>query len=320
MSGGGCVGAIGMSVVLKKILLLIMVSAAIIPLMRLYRHTIGRELYSSRDITASNVIATVGGAEIKAHDVQFEVDLQLRDAEVEAVPELQKEVLSELLERRILFEHLKSDARFHFSAAKCRQQAEALIMSDPVFYTSTHRQEGIRRKLCEQEAIRRYSEEHVFAHISVAEQELAGFFTNNRERYLRPASVSFRQIVLSQERQAKHIRALVTAQNFSAYAHEHSIAPEAEDGGLLGPLTKNELPQVFHVLFKMREKRITEVLKSPYGFHIMLLLKKHAAGSGSFADFRPAVAQAVREQKQHTEYQKWLEVAMHSVSLSLPRW
>ena len=309
-----------MKVVLKKILLLIIVSAAIITLLRLYRNKIGHELHLSCDITASDVIATVGEAEIKAHDLQFEVDLQLRDAEVEDVPELQKEVLSELLERRILFEHLKSDTQFHFSDAKCLQQAEALIMSDPVFYTSIHRQEGIRRKLCEQEAIRRYSKEHIFTNISVTEQELADFFTNNRERYLRPSSVSFRQIVLPQERQAKHIRALVTTQNFSNYASKYSIAPEAEDGGLLGPLTKNELPQVFHVLFKMREKRITEVLKSPYGFHIILLLKKHPAGSGNLADFRPAVEQAVREQKQHTEYKKWLEVAMHGVSFSLPRW
>lgn len=304
----------------KKILLLTIAAAGIIVLLRMYRGKIGQELHLSRDITASDVIATVGRTEIKAHDLQFEVDLQLRDAEVEDVPELQKEVLSELLERRILSEHLKRDTKFHFSDKECQQQAKALIMSDPVFYTSNHRKNGIRRKLCEQEAIRLYSQEHVFANISIDEQELADFFTNNRERYLRPAAVSFRQIVLPRERQAKRIRALVTAQNFSRYAREHSIAPEAEQGGLLGPLTKSELPQVFHILFKMREKRITEVLKSPYGFHIILLLQKHPAGSGSFADFRPTVEQDVRTQKQHTEYQKWLEIAMHSVSFSLPRW
>lgn len=313
-----------MSAVVKKILLLIIVSTTIIISLiislRLYRNKIGPELHLDRDFAASDVIATVGGVEIKAHDLQFEVDLQLRDAEVEDVPELQQEVLSELLERRILFEHLKRDARFHFSDARCRRQAEALVMSDPVFYTSLPRQEGLRRKLCEQAAIRRYSEEHVFADISVAEQELADFFTHNRARYLRPAAVSFRQIVLPQERQAKRIRALVTAKNFSRYARQHSIAPEAENGGLLGPLTKSELPQVFHVLFTMRAKRITEVLKSPYGFHIILLLEKHPAGSGSLADFRPAVEQAVRQQKQRAEYQKWLEIALHSVSFSLPRW
>ncbi len=306
-------------VVLKKILALIIVSAVMIVLLRLYRSKVGPELHLNHAIAASDVIAVVGGVEIKARDLQFEVDLQLRDAGVEDVPELQQEVLSELLERRILYEHLKRDARVQFSEEKCRRQAEALIMSDPVFYTSAPRQEGIRRKLCEQAAIRRYSEKHVFANISVAEQELEDFFNRNRERYLRPAAVSFRQIVLPQERQAKRIRALVTAENFSSYARQHSIAPEAENGGLLGPLTKNELPQVFHVLFKMRAQRITKVLKSPYGFHIILLLRKHPAGSGSLADFRAEVEQAVRAQKQRAEYRKWLEVAMHSVSFSLPR-
>ncbi len=309
-------GLVGM----KKILLLVFFSAMVVVVLRLYRGTVGRELHLSDSVAASDVIATVGETAIKAHDLQFELDLQLQDTEAGEVPELQKEVLSELLERRILYEHLKGDAGFVFAETECLRQAEALIMSDPVFYTSVHRQNGIRRKLCEQEAIRRYSQVHVFTRLSVSEAELADFFAANRERYLRSATVTFRQIVLPQERQAKRIRALVTAKNFSTYAREHSIAPEAEEGGLLGPLTKSELPQVFHVLFKMREKRITEVLKSPYGFHIMFLLKKNPAGSGSLGDFRSVVEQAVREQKQHIEYQKWLEVAMHSVSFSLPRW
>ena len=188
---------------LKKLLLLVAASVVIIVLLRLSRPQIGLDLHVNSDITASDVIAIVNGVEIKAHDLQFEVDLQLRDAEVEDVPGLQKEVLSELLERRILYEHLKNDTQFHFVETKCRQRAEALIMSDPVFYTSTNRQEGIRRKLCEQEAIRNYSEEHVFADISISEQELEDFFTNNRERYLRPAAVSFRQIVFSTRKTSK---------------------------------------------------------------------------------------------------------------------
>ena len=304
----------------RKIILLAGVAVVIVVVLRLHRTEIGRELHLSSDIAASDVIATVGDSEIKARDLQFEVDLQLRDAEVEDVPELQQEVLSELLERRILYAHLQRDQQFHFSEVECKRQAEALIMSDPVFYSSTYRQEGIRRKLCEQAAIRRYSQEHVFARVKVSQAELAEFFAAHRDRYLRPKAVSFRQIVLAQERQAKRIRALVTADNFSSYAQEHSIAPEAKDGGLLGPFTKNQLPQVFHVLFKMRENRITEVLKSPYGFHIILLLKKHPAGQGNLEDFLPTIEQAVRRRKQQREYQKWLEVAMHSVSFSLPRW
>ena len=305
---------------IRKVLLLVVVSVVVIVLLRMHRSKIGHELHLSKDIAASDVIATVGETTIKARDLQFEVDLQLQDTEMDETQELQKEVLSELLERRILYENLKSDSRFSFSETECLRQAEALIMSDPVFYTSVHRQDGIRRKLCEQDAILRYSQEHIFARLSVSEAELADFFAAHRERYLHSAAVTFRQIVLAQERQAKRIRVLVTAENFSTYAREHSIAPEAANGGLLGPLTKNELPQVFHVLFRMRENRITEVLKSPYGFHVILLLKKHTTGSGSLADFRSAVEQAVREQKQHVEYQKWLEVAMHSVAFSLPRW
>ena len=305
---------------LRKALLLVVVLIVVLVAWRMYRPRMGQELHLGKDVAASDVVATVGNTTIKAHDLQFELDLQLQETESTAAPELQQEVLSELLERSILYEHIKSDAQFSFSDTECLRQAEALIMSDPVFYTSVHRQEGIRRKLCEQETIRRYSQERIFAHITVNERELAHFFATNRARYLRPAAVTFRQIVLPQERQAKRIRALVTADNFSTYAQQHSIAPEAEQGGLLGPLTKNELPQVFHILFKMRERRITEVLKSPYGFHIILLLRKHPAGSGNLADFRTEVEQAVLEQKQHTEYQKWLEVAMHRVSFSLPRW
>lgn len=304
----------------KKFVLLSIVSVAVIAILHLYRSKISSSLHLSQDIAASDVIATINDINIKARDLQFEVDLQLQDTEIRDMPSLQKEVLSELLERSILFEHLKNDHNFHFSDEECLRRAAALIMSDPVFYTSEYRQRGIRRKLCEQDAIYRYSQQRIFSNIIIDEEELAAFFAANKDRYLRPAAVSFRQIVLPNEKQAKRIRVLVNAQNFSDYAREHSIAPEADNGGLVGPLTKSELPQVFHVLFKMRANRITDVLKSTYGFHIILLLKKYASNSGGLENFRAAVEKDLLQQKQRAEYQKWLEVAMHKVSFSLPRW
>lgn len=302
----------------RWLLAILFTLTATILIWKLHREKIGQDLHRSKNtIIDVNVIAKVGERDITTQDLQFEMDLQLEGVDIIAVPNLRQEVLAELLERKILFSYIEQDKDFQLDAESCLQKAEDLITSDPVFYQDVNRREKIRQKVCEQDAVYRYGQEFIFADIEVSEPELVSFFHKNPGLFQKAEMVSFRQIVLPDERKAKRIRALVNGKNFSIHAKQSSITPEAENGGLVAPFTKNELPQVFHVLFRMRPGQITGVLKSPYGFHIILLEKKHQAGK--LADFRQQVEKKVYKRKRNAAYQKWLEAAMHTVALVIPR-
>lgn len=295
--------------------LLIFATATLI--WKLHREKIEHDLHRSKNEIAADVIIKIGDKDITTQDLSFELDLQLEGVDVTALPNLRKEILAELLERKILFAYIEQNKNFKMDKETCLQKADDIIVADPAFYQNVQRREKIRQKVCEQDAIYQYGQEFIFADIEVNEQELANFFRKNPGLFQKVDMVSFRQIVLPDERQAKRIRALVTRKNFSTYAEKSSITPEAADGGLVGPFTKNELPQVFHVLFKMRVGQITNVMKSPYGFHIILLEKKHRVEK--LADHRQQVEERVYQRKKTAAYQKWLEAAMHTVALVIPR-
>lgn len=314
-------------VVIKKIISVVVslvVFAALIIGWRYYRQGVNDALHRRHNSNSFGIIATVGNEQVTVQDLQFELDLQASevasdDLHIEqTAANLQNAVLSELLERKILYAHLKRDQRFSINNQKCLTRAQELVAENVHFYSGhRYREEKLRRKLCEQDAIYRYSQEHVFAGITVNETEIVDFFAKNYRHIKQAPAVSFRQIVLADERQAKRIRHRLTVSNFSSYARKSSITPEAEHGGLLGPFTKNELPQVFHTLFSMRRGQITKVLKSPYGFHILLLVERRSAGDARLEDFRKQIELSIFDHKRAVEHQKWLEVAMHAVPLSI---
>ena len=312
---------------IKKIISIVVslvVFAALIIGWRYYRQGVNDALHRQHNSNSFGIIATVGNEQVTVQDLQFELDLQASevasdDLHIEqTAANLQNAVLSELLERKILYAHLKRDQRFSINNQKCLIKAQKLVAENVHFYVGhKYREEKLRRKICEQDAIYRYSQEHVFAGITVDDSEIADFFANNYHHVKRASTVSFRQIVLADERQAKRIRHRLTVTNFSAYAQKSSITPEAENGGLLGPFTQSELPQVFHILFSMRRGQITKVLKSPYGFHILMLVERRSAGDARLEDFRQQIELSIFDHKRAVEHQKWLEVAMHAVPLSI---
>lgn len=312
---------------IKKIVSIVaslVVFAALIISWRYYRQEVNDALHRQGTGNSFGIIASVGGEQVTVRDLQFELDLQASevesdDLEIEqTAANLQNAVLSELLERKILYAHLKRDQRFLIDNKKCLSKAQKLVAENIHFYSGhRYREEKLRRKICEQDAIYRYSQEHIFAGITVSDAEIADFFAKNYRHIKQAPAVSFRQIVLADERQAKRIRHRLTVANFGSYAQKSSITPEADNGGLLGPFTKSELPQVFHVLFTMRRGQITEVLKSPYGFHILMMVEKRVAGEARLEDFRRQIEVAIFDHKRAVEHQKWLEVAMHAVPLSI---
>ena len=313
--------------VIKKIISIVVslvAFAALIIGWRYYRHGVNDALHRQNSGNSFGIIATVGGEQVTVQDLQFELDLQASevasdDLDIEqTAANLQNAVLSELLERKILYAHLKRDQRFSIDNRKCLTKAQKLVAENVHFYSGYgYREDKLRRKICEQDAIYRYSQEHIFAGITVSDTEIAEFFAKNYRHLKRAPTVSFRQIVLADERQAKRIRHRLTVANFSSHAQQSSITPEAENGGLLGPFTKSELPQVFHTLFSMRRGQITGVLKSPYGFHILMLVEKRVAGKARLKDFRQQIELSIFDNKRAVEHQKWLEVAMHAVPLSI---
>jgi len=126
-------------------------------------------------------------------------------------------------------------------------------------------------------------------------------------------------VVLADEPTAKRVRAQITGRNFAELARRFSITPEAANGGLLGPFGKGSLPGVFDVAFTMRKGTISPILKSHFGFHIILLVERQPRQELSLEQARPHILAALRREHQEAVYGAWVEKALARVAVTTPK-
>jgi len=120
---------------------------------------------------------------------------------------------------------------------------------------------------------------------TVTENEVRDFFRQNRAQFAeRPATVTFRQIVIAPSASdSARARARATAQDvlsrvrggedFAQVARRFSDDPGTrEQGGDLGWFRRGQMVQAFEdAAFGLRPGEISEIVESPFGFHVIKL-------------------------------------------------
>ncbi|HEX3098974.1 MAG TPA: peptidylprolyl isomerase [Usitatibacter sp.] len=93
-----------------------------------------------------------------------------------------------------------------------------------------------------------------------------------------PPQASADQIEARRQRALQALEALRRGANFAQIAAQFSDAPDALQGGNLGWRAAGRLPSLFlEVLERMKPGDVSDILKSPNGFHIVKLVEKRGA-------------------------------------------
>jgi parvulin-like peptidyl-prolyl isomerase len=88
-------------------------------------------------------------------------------------------------------------------------------------------------------------------------------------------------------------------------AKEKSLGPEKVWGGDLGYFSQGEKPTEFDYVFSMEVGAISEVIKSPYGYHIFKLEEKTEPRQIPFGEAKLGILQELGQKKAEENYQKW---------------
>ncbi|MCZ6822799.1 MAG: peptidyl-prolyl cis-trans isomerase [Deltaproteobacteria bacterium] len=143
--------------------------------------------------------------------------------------------------------------------------------------------------------------------IRFSESALVLYFEENRRRYRTPERVRIRQIVVEDEAKARQLRAqLGEGADFATLAAEHSLAPEAGEGGLLPAFARGEMPEVFDEAFKLRPGGLSRVLESPYGFHLLRSETRIPAHDPELTEVRDAVRMELQQKRLAELRRGWL--------------
>ncbi|MEI6305231.1 MAG: peptidylprolyl isomerase [Deltaproteobacteria bacterium] len=283
---------------------------------------------------ASAVIARVNGVEIK--------DSELRRAQkailsgqpgMEVPPDQQKnfdqQVLSQLINTELLYQAgqklvvkdldkkiddiiAKSKARFS-NPDEYAKRIKALDLDELEIRNYTRRDAVILN----------FMEQTILPKVKVTEEENRKFYDQNLDKFKNDESVRASHILLgvdakatfeekkkAREKAEKLRKELVGGADFASLAKEHSTCPSSKQGGDLGYFGKGQMVPAFEqAAFALKPGSISDVVETQFGYHILKVAEKKAAGAVSFKDSLPRIEEFLKSQKVQTAVNAYLDEA-----------
>jgi parvulin-like peptidyl-prolyl isomerase len=142
----------------------------------------------------------------------------------------------------------------------------------------------------------------------IDEKEALQYYENHPSSFQIGQKVRARQIVVADGEEAIQIlKRLKKGEAFEKVAREKSLGPEKVEGGDLGYFSPGERPTEFNHVFNMEVGGISEVIKSPYGYHIFKLEEKIEPRHVPFGEAKLGILQALGQKKDEEIYQKWFK-------------
>jgi peptidyl-prolyl cis-trans isomerase C len=142
----------------------------------------------------------------------------------------------------------------------------------------------------------------------IEEKETREYYETHRSLFQLPMKVRARQIVVADGEEAIQVlKRLKKGESFEKVAMAKSLGPERVYGGDLGHFSQGDRPTEFDHVFAMEVGAISEVIKSPYGYHIFKLEEKIRPRLVPFEEAKGEILQELRKKKGEEEYQKWLK-------------
>ncbi len=142
----------------------------------------------------------------------------------------------------------------------------------------------------------------------IDEKEALQYYEDHQSSFQIDQKVRARQIVVADGEEAIQIlKRLKKGEPFEKVAKEKSLGPEKVEGGDLGYFSPGEKPTEFNHVFSMEVGAVSEVIKSPYGYHIFKLEEKIEPRQVPFGEAKLGILQALEQKKGEENYQKWFK-------------
>ena len=146
--------------------------------------------------------------------------------------------------------------------------------------------------------------------VTVSEASLKALYEERKEQFIEPERVKVSQILVRSEDEAGGIlQRLQKGEDFASLAREKSISPDAASGGDLNQyFGRGEmLPEFEKVAFDLKKGEISEVIKSPFGFHILKVTDKRDKRQKTFEEAREEIEAVLRQKEQREALDGWFK-------------
>ena len=268
-------------------------------------------------VEALPALIVINDQEITKADflVEFEQSLQ-KDQQLSGIEreELQRSFLVQVIDRELIHGEAR---RLHIALTAA--DVEVALQGYREDYPGSSFEEMLaergltleawREELKESLIMEKLLEQAVYSRVSVSDEEVAAYFKANRDQFDRPEQVRARQIVVADEAEGQEVLGILRQErSFAEVAAEYSLSPDAEQGGDLGFFSRGEMPPEFDaIVFDLPVKRLSDLVKSEYGYHIFLVEEKRKAKRLNKKEASDEIRAILEGRKKEEVYLAWLQ-------------
>jgi peptidyl-prolyl cis-trans isomerase SurA len=191
------------------------------------------------------------------------------------------------------------------------------------------KQEGLtmaelRKSLEKQMIISRVQQNEVMGKIGVSEEEARAYYDAHTGEFTTQPAITLRELLVAvpsdqrgvnvgveeeAKKKAEALRASIAAgESFEKVAAEGSEAPSRANGGLIGPISRDELaPAIRDLIAPLKVGEMTPVFRSDRGYQVLKLEVATDVKVLPFDQAREQIADKVFREKQRGEFEKYID-------------
>ena len=253
---------------------------------------------------------------------------ELKKATAEVTPALILEAVDELLlvQRGRELGYALGDEQFKSIVENIKKQNN---LEDDERFQAALQQEGmtmadLRRQLERQMLVSRVQQADVVEKISVTEDEAKSYFETHKGEFTTPSAITLREVLIAvptteagfsaavdddAKAKAEEIRKrALSGEPFPRLVSEASDAPSKANGGLIGPINRDELTPAFQKLVdSIKVGDVSEPIRVQQGYQLLKLESRTETKTKTFDEARSEISDKVAEQKRRAEMYKYLD-------------
>jgi len=237
---------------------------------------------------------------------------QLPPALERELPRVRRGVLERLIDREVMLAEAgrrgirPSPAELERTLAATREGMPAKELEATLTEAGTDRESW--RRTAERDLTIEKLQTALMASVSVSELELDAWIARHRDQRELPEEARASQILVRTEADAIAVRRrILGGASFADEARAISLSPDAERGGDLGYFARGQMPPEFdEAVFTLPRGQISDIVESPYGFHLFLVIDRRPARTRSDAELRADVRTALLGGKREEAFRAWL--------------
>ena len=261
----------------------------------------------------------------------------LQQAVAESTPQLILQAVDELLmvQRGKELGYVMSDDQFKSVLDNIKKDNN--IDTDEKFNEALKQENmtlaDLRKQLEKNMLETRVQQNEVVAKISVTEEEAHAYYDAHKNDFTTPSSLMLREILVNVPTDARGVNVaaddaakakaedirhrLLGGEPFAKLAGEISDAPSKTNGGLIGPVSSDDLaPALQQALLKLKAGDVSEVMRMQRGYEIFELDSKTEPKVKSYDDAHTDITDKIAEEKRKVETEKYIEKLRTSASIT----